>query len=469
MLILQKDVHLMSSTPDKTPKQGFTARLRKKASDLYNVYVTNVWRSEKGGWKMNVAKTINLSVSTILNKDIQSTAYAMAFRTLLATVPALALLFAIGRGFGFSNILKTSLFNYFPAQKEAIDKSLHFVDSYLDQASEGIFVGIGLVFLLWTLISLLSSAETAFNQIWGVTHGRTLWRQISDYTAICLILPILMICSTGINIFMSSEIQTILPHNFLTPVLSTVLDSAGILMTWAFFTGLYKLLPNTYVKFSNAAIAGALAGLAFIILQFLFVSGQIYVSKYNAIYGSFAFLPLLMLWLQFVWLITLAGGVICYASQNIFRFNYSDQISDISLDYSCKILLAITSVIVNSYKDNSKTPTSLSLANEFGLPVVLVNKILDKLVHSGLIVRTAPESEQDNYGYVPAIPIETMTVGTVLRNVRRTGSSGFIYGFDKFFPGIDSVINILDDSLYKEADTFKITDLKINYKQPLKK
>lgn len=452
----------MSKVDPNITGNGFISRIRTGFGRLYSTYVTDVWRTNRSDWKIDIAKTLNLSITTILNKDIQSTAYAMAFRTLLATVPALALLFAIGRGFGFSNIMKTSLLNYFPAQKEAIEKSLKFVDSYLSQASEGIFVGIGIVFLLWTLISLLSAAETAFNKIWGVSRGRTLWRQISDYTAICLILPVMMICSTGINVFMSSEVQTIIPAKFLTPVIGTLLDSAGIVLTWTFFTGLYKLLPNTYVKFKNAAIAGVLAGTAFVILQFLFVSGQIYVSKYNAIYGSFAFLPLLMLWLQFVWLITLAGGVICYSSQNIFRFSYYEQISTISLDYQRKILLAVTSIIAHSFKDGQPAPSASSLARGFELPVVLVNKILDELQVCGIIIKTMPANEKEEPGFVPAIPVNEMTVGVVLSHLRKAGSSGFIEGFHKHFPGIDEMLTDLNNVYYKEADNYRILDLQIN-------
>lgn len=293
-----------------TERFGWLKRLIDWATNFYAYCTQGVWSDTRGGLKVNVIKTLNLSVVSFMNKDLQTQACNMAFRTLLATVPALALLFALCRGFGFSNLMKTSLMSYFPAQREALEKGLTFVDSYLEQTSEGLFVGVGLIFLLWTLISLVSSAEMALNSIWGVPD-RSWMRKVIDYTAIFLILPVLMICSTGINIFMSSTIQTVLPFKFISPLISALLDSAGLFITWIFFTGVYMLLPNTKVKFKNAFLAGALSGTAFTILQWLFVSGQIYVSKYNAIYGSFAFLPLVMLWLQLVWVITLAGAVVC--------------------------------------------------------------------------------------------------------------------------------------------------------------
>ena len=269
-------------------------------------------------------------------------------------MPALALLFAIGRGFGFQNLLQTQLFSSFPAQAEALKTAFTFVDSYLAQSSEGIFVGIGIVFLLWTLISLISSVEDSFNRIWGIEHGRSFWRKITDYTAICLILPVLMICSSGITLLMSTTIQKVLPFDFLSPLVSTLLDFSSVILVWFFFAGSYMLIPNTKVKFKNALIAGIIAGTSFVILQWLFLSGQIYVTRYNAIYGSFSFLPLLLIWLQLVWLITLSGAVYCYSSQNIFQFSFSNEIEKISEDYRWRILLAVTTIIIRRFVKGMK-------------------------------------------------------------------------------------------------------------------
>ena len=144
------------------------------------------------------------------------------------------------------------------------------------------------------------------------------------------LLPILMICSSGISVMASYALVDNPRLHFITPALKVALDVAPFVLTWMSFTGMYLAFPNTKVKFKNAFLSGIFAGTAFQILQYLFLSGQIYVSKYNAIYGSFAFLPLLLIWLQLVWTITLAGAVLCYSSQNIFQFNFSNDISTIS-------------------------------------------------------------------------------------------------------------------------------------------
>lgn len=434
-------------------------RLVEWGRQQYYYCTEGVWSDPANGWKQRVVKTLNLSVQSFLNKDLQSTACAMAFRTLLAVVPALALLFAIGRGFGFSNMLKSTLLDYFPAQHEALERGLNFVDSYLAQASEGIFVGVGILFLLWTLISLVSSAETAFNQIWSVPQGRTLWRQITDYTAIFLILPVLMICSTGINVLMSSALQTVIPFEFMSPLVSGLIDSAGLVLTWLFFTGVYKLLPNVRVKFSNALLSGFLSGTAFTILQWLFVSGQIYVSKYNAIYGSFAFLPLLMLWMQLVWLITLAGAVLCFSSQNIVLYSFSTQISNISFDYRRKILLAVMAVIAGRFKRQQTPPDANEFARRYGFPIKLVTQVIDELKKSGLILKVEIGENARLSGYVPAVDLQDLTVGRVLHELRSSGDDGFIPDFDRNFSKVSKIIDKFSNDLYDDGKDIKIADL----------
>ena len=246
---------------------------------LWKYCSSGVWNDTGRGWRTTTVKTLNLSVRSFLDGDLQTQACAMTYRTLLAIVPALALLFAIGRGFGFQNLLQDELYSYFPAQHEVIHQCLGFVDSYLSQASEGVFVGVGLVFLLWTLISLLGNVEDVFNTIWGVKQGRSIWRKITDYTSMLLILPVLMICSGGLSVLISTTLNSIFHFSFMTPIISMILDGASWLLTFLFFTAAYMLIPNAKVKFKNAFIAGVFAGIGFRLLQWIFVTGQMYVAK----------------------------------------------------------------------------------------------------------------------------------------------------------------------------------------------
>ena len=294
-------------------KQSFITRLINKASEIANYCWTGVWKETKDTTGIRLLKVANLSVRSFLDRDLQTRSMSLTYSTVLSIVPAFALLFAIGRGFGFQKLLEDQLMTSFPAQKQGITFALKFVDSYLAEASQGLFVGIGIIFLLWTLISLLSYIENAFNQIWDVKRDRAIYQKVTDYIAICLMVPVLMICSSGVSIFMSATIQSNNHFAFLTPFVNIALEASPVVLAWFAFSLSFFLIPNTKVSFKYAAIAGAVCAIFFQVLQMLFVNGQIYVSKYNAIYGSFAFLPLLLIWLQLSWLILLFGCVLSYS------------------------------------------------------------------------------------------------------------------------------------------------------------
>ncbi len=426
-------------------------RLSKRAMALWAYCSEGVWEDHRDNLKVNLIKTVNLTVKTFMSTDLQSKACAMTYRTMLAVVPALALVFAIGRGFGFQNLLQNQVYTYFPSQHKALEMAFKFVDSCLAQASEGLFVGVGIVFLLWTIVSLLDSVEDAFNYVWGVTVGRSFFRKVTDYLAICIILPILMICSGGLQIFMSTAIQKLLPFDFVTPFLEIMLDCASVVLTWLFFVGAYMLIPNAKVKFKNALPACILAGTAFQLLQWLFVTGQLYVAKYNAIYGSFSFLPLMLIWMQLSWLITLAGALVCSAAQNIAMFTFNRQTRDISDNYRLKVTIAILSVIIKRFATAKRPITPLETASAYGIPSPLVSAIIDRLIACGLLVRVIPECSHDlstdEQPVQPAMSIDHYSCVFVIERLRNHGEKNFIAGFPDEFPGVTAICDEIDSRL----------------------
>lgn len=447
----------MAEKDSKLNKVTFTDKLMK----LWGYLSSGIWSDPRRNWWLSVLRTLNLSVNSFLNRDIQTQACAMTYRTMLAVVPALALLVAIGRGFGIQSVIQEELFQLLPAQKLAITYATNFVERYLEQTSEGIFVGVGIVFLLYTLISLLSNVEDTFNYIWGQKQGRTIWRKLSDYTATMLILPILMICASGISLLLSSTLNAIFHFSFMTPVISWLLECASWFMMWLFFTAAYLLIPNTKVNFKNAFISGVFAGTGFMILQWLFVTGTLYVTKYNAIYGSFAFLPLLLLWLQLVWVITLAGAVICYSSQNVFAFNLEREVNAISSQYHAKVTLAIISIITTRFLNNERVATPHDFMDYYDLPARLVTSITDRLCKVGVINRVVVENERDEYGFQLSVDPNTFTVESLTRILYTEGIEGFIPEFDNRFPGVEPVVENLEDVFTNASKDIFIKDIKI--------
>lgn len=435
-----------------------------KALKLWQYVSVGVWSDTRPSLKVNVVKTINITVKSFFNTDIQTQACAMTYRTMLAIVPALALLFAIGRGFGFQNLLQNELYRMLPSQREAITHALAFVDSYLNQASEGIFVGVGIVFLLWTLISLISSVEDAFNLIWGVKQGRSYWRKITDYTAMFLILPILMICGSGFSIFVSNTFSGFFDLPLLSPLFSLLFEAASYIFACLFFAAVFILIPNTKVEWKNALISGVFTGTAFLILQWLFVSGQLYVSKYNAIYGSFSFLPLLLLWLQLVWVICFTGCLICYSSQNIFLFSFNDQVDKISNDYRVQTALAIAAVAVKCFIEQREPVTTASLTRDYGIPARLATMATDSLVELGILSRVLLDEKHEITGLQPAVDPAVLTVSYLEEKINNKGYEDFIPDFEKNFPGIAQIAKKVNEAIEATTSDVKIQDLNIHLK-----
>lgn len=423
-----------------------------------------VWKETKNTLWIRIVKAINLAVSSFLDRDLQTRAASLTFNTLLALVPALALLFAIGRGFGLQDLLRDQLFTYFPAQKEAIATSITFVDSYLDQSAQGVFVGVGIVVLLYTLISLLDSIAESFNFIWSIKKERSIYQKFTDYIAICLLIPILMICSAGVSIFLSTVLQTNVHIPFLTPLVNWLLELFPLFLVWLAFSLSFYLIPNTKVSFKYAAIAGIISAVSFQILEVLFLNGQIYVTKYNAIYGSFAFLPLLLIWLQFSWLILLSGGTLTYSLQNVFAYNYMANASNVSTAYNRKIAVIIGAIITKRFEKGETPLTCNEIARQYRLPMRLISNIVDQL-HSLNLVNFI-SLEDDKIGVAPAVDPEKLSAGRLLKALDNYGDSDFIPLFKSHFGEIDRLIDSWEKDEWISADKILLKDIKIPRPHP---
>ena len=299
-----------------------------KCKKIWHYFSYEIWRiteHEVSGIRnamLNIVKTVILTVRFFISDRLSEKASALTYNTLLSIVPVLALVLAISKGFGFQEMLEEQLSQFFPRQQELISNVFVFVGNYLNQSKNGLFFGIGLVFLIWTIIGLIGNIELAFNHIWRIKRSRTYFRKFTDYLSVLLILPILMVVSSSLSIFITTSIKLPYFKFIFDPISVAIFRIAPYVLTCSLFTVLFIIIPNTKVRFLNALWAGIVSGIVFQIFQSLYIMGQIWVSKYNAIYGSFAAFPLLLLWVQLSWLICLFGAELSYASQSIKNFDF---------------------------------------------------------------------------------------------------------------------------------------------------
>lgn len=446
------------AAPRNTLRQK-AANLAAHASRIWNYWSKGVWSDPRDKIGIRIIKTINLSVHSFLDRGLQLRAMSLTYSTVLAIVPAFALIVAIGRGFGLQNLIVDEIFSLFPAQRKVVDTVLNFVNSYLEQSSQGIVIGIGIVFLLWTLISLLSNIEDAFNSIWDIKRQRSLIQKMTDYIAICLLVPVLLICSSGISLFVSTTLLEGLHLRLLTPVVNGLLEASPVLLAWLAFSFSFFLIPNCKVSFRYAAISGLICAVAFQIVQLLFLNGQIYVAKYNTIYGSLAFLPLLLIWLDLSWLILLFGCALTYSLQNVFAYNYEGNISDISSLYRRKFTITVMAIIIHRKIKGMKPLSLTELSIAYRLPIRLVTRSVEELHQAGMVYYVI--GTHDNIAIAPAVESDTFTLAQLMQRLDKEGQSDFIPGFAaNFGPALGEIESIMNE-IFSSMPHILVRDLPV--------
>ena len=261
-----------------------------------------------------------LTVRFFTEKRVMTQASALTYSTLLAIVPIFAVVFAIARGFGYNKYIEMWFRELLSSQPQVADVMVGFVNSYLVHTKSGIFLGVGLIFMLYTVLMLVNNVEETFNKIWQVNNSRPIIRSFANYLATFFLFHIIIVVSTGLSIFMETVADSMVDFTLLGPVIHKLLNFSPYMLMSLLFVLLYVYMPNTEVRISCAIVPGILAGIAMQVLQIVYIHSQIWVTGYNAIYGSFAALPLFMLWVQISWTICLFGAQLTYTNQNLNRF-----------------------------------------------------------------------------------------------------------------------------------------------------
>ena len=267
-----------------------------------------------------IYRTLELTIRFFTAKRVMTQASALTYSSLLAMVPILAVIFAIARGFGYNKYIEVWFRDALSSQPQVADVLTDFVNSYLIHTQSGIFLGVGLLFMLYTVLMLVNNVEETFNEIWQVSNSRPLLRSLTNYMAMFFIFPIIIVVSMGLSIFMATIANKMGDVMLLGPAMKLLFDFSPYLLLSLLFIWLYVYMPNTDVKFKSAIVPGILAGIAMQLLQLFYIHSQIWVTGYNAIYGSFAALPLFMLWLQISWTICLFGAQLTYTNQHMNGF-----------------------------------------------------------------------------------------------------------------------------------------------------
>lgn len=371
-------------------------------------------------WRLRATKRLVIVVESITKNNLMSYASALTYSSILAAVPVLAIVFAVARGFGFGSLIEDKLRESLQVGPQITDTVLQFVDSYLEHTHSGVFIGAGIIFLLYTLLSLTSNVETAFNTIWFINTPRNIYRRITDYISVFLLLPFVVVVVSSLNIYLLTVRELFPDYALLSDTAERFVKVSPVLLVCTAFVLLYKLMPNTHVKLRHTFWPGIVCGICFMTVQYFYFHYQIKLSNYNAIYGSFAALPLFMLWLNISWCICLVGGQLSYANQCLDNYAFQRYSDDLSRRYRDTICLLLMSRIAKRFASGGTPYSDRTLAEDTRLPQTVVFNLLQELVKMQLLAETRSESSSTTH-YLPAIDIRHLTVRMVTRRIESYG------------------------------------------------
>jgi membrane protein len=407
-------------------------------------------------------RIIVLAARGFSNDKVQLRASALTFYTLLSVIPVAAIAFAIAKGFGLDQNLEQLITEKFQSHQEVLNWLLQNARSALEETRGGYIAGVGMIILIWSVMSLLDHIESSFNHIWQIRSSRPWYRKFTDYITIMLIAPIFIILSSSITVFISTELVDYMSKapilDFFKPLISFLFRFAPYFLSWITLTILFIIMPNAKVKLGPALISGIVAGTILQVLQWVYIDLQFGITKLSAIYGSFAAVPLFIVWLQSSWIVVLLGAELSFANQNVSRYEFESEALNISNYQKRALVLMIMHMIIRNFSLGEKPISAEHIAMTLKIPVRLARDILQDLSNVNL-VSIIHENEQKERLYQPALDINRLTVSYVFSCLDKKGTEQTMVIQNKDYLKVISMLEKFDKLIAKSDSNILIKDL----------
>ena len=400
-------------------------------------------------------RIIILAARGFLNNKVQIRAASLTLYSLLSVIPIIAIAFAIAKGFGLDQNLEALFSNEFQSQQDILNWVLQNARSAIDETRGGYIAGVGMLILFWSVMSLLGHVEDTFNHIWHIVDSRTWYRKFTDYLTIMLIAPVFVILSSSITVFISTYLTEFMSKapilDYFKPLVTFLVKFSPYFLVWVTLTIFYIIMPNTKVNFMPAMISGIIVGTALQVLQYFYIDLQFGITKLNAIYGSFAAVPLFIIWLQYSWLTVLLGAELAFANQNISNYEFEAEALGMSAYHKKAISLIIMNIVIKKFSEGEHPVTASDIATQLKVPIRLVRELLQDLKEVYL-VSEVNENVKRERAYQPALDIGKITVSYVLSKIEKHGVEQFFLEKNQDY---EKVINMLEkfDSLIIESNS----------------
>jgi membrane protein len=431
-----------------------------------NDYIWHTPPSELSNRRQILIKQLRIVILAgrgFLADKVQLRASALTFYSLLSIIPVVAIAFAIAKGFGFDEYLEQLILEKSNLQdRDLIVRLIQIGQDALKQTSGGYIAGIGILVLLWSVMSLLNRIESSFNDIWQIKISRPWFRKFTDYLTLMLIAPIFLIVSSSTTVFVNTQFTEFMEKapilDFFKPVISFLIKLLPYLLTWLVLTVLFIIMPNTKVKFWSATVAGIISGTILQLLLWAYFDLQFGLSKLGTLYGSFAALPLFIILLQSSWIIVLLGAEISFANQNVSRYEFEYSALKISYHQKRALTLLIMNLIVKNFAEGLKPLSSEQISSKLKIPVRLVRDIIQDLNAIHLVSYVHLVSEKERL-FQPAMDINSISVSLILSRLDHKGTGREIVIRNRDFEKITEMLAKNDKIIAKSGSNILVKDL----------
>ncbi len=437
-------------------------------SKMVDFMKTDVWRislkdlPRKKSFFVKQLRTVLLAIRGFDEDKCLLRASSLTFYSLLSIVPVVAMAFGIAKGFGFEKLLEKQLLEKIPGQEEILIQVVDFAQKLLENTKGGMIAGIGVVILLWSVLKLLGHIESSFNEIWDIRQSRTPARKFSDYLSIMLISPIFMVVSSSVTVFITTQITHVAERTSLlwmfSPFIMWALKMLPYCLVGFLLTIVYMLMPNTKVNLKSGFVAGMIAGVTYVVLQWGYINFQVGIAKYNAIYGSFAALPLFLIWLQLSWLIVLFGAEISFAVQNVDTYEFEQDCLGISPAFKKLMSLQIAYLSVRAFSKGENPLTASRISNMLEIPIRLVRQILYELVESGIISHTSGDESKEP-AYQPALDIHMLSLKYIIEALEQRGTDNIPVVQSRELTALSDALKVFGDTVERSPANRLLKDI----------
>ena len=417
--------------------------------------------SGKKTFLIKQSRIVILAVQGFSRDKIQIRASALTFYSLLSVIPIAAIAFAIAKGFGLDQNLEELITNEFASYPELLSWLLTNARNALQETRGGYIAGVGVIVLFWSVMSLLDEIENTFNHIWQIKTSRTWYRKFTDYLTIMLIAPIFIIVSSSFTVFINTELTDFMMRapilEFFKPIVEFLFRFAPFFLTWVTFTLLFIIMPNTKVRFFPALISGIISGTIFLILQWLYIDLQFGITRLSAIYGSFAAIPLFILWLQVSWFVVLFGAELTFTRQHTLRYGFESEALHVSNYQKKALTLMIMHIIIKSFATGEKPVSVEKISQSLRIPIRLL-RVLIKDLHDAALISMIFENDENEL-YQPALDINKLTITFIFSRLDKKGIEQRMVVKNKEYDRIISILENFDKITARSDSNILVKDI----------